>query len=61
MDNNIVYCLEVLDRPSHLNRGFPHRCNRSFAGTGIRDNKALSVVILYYGLYTLMSSLPIKY
>ena len=60
-DHNFVYCIEVLDRPPHLALGFSHRYNRGITGTSIRDNEALRLVILFYGLYTLRSSLPIGY
>ena len=60
-DHNFVYCLEVLDRSLHLSLRCSHRYNRGITGTSIRDNEALRLVILFYWLYTLRSSLPIRY
>ena len=52
-DNNVIYCLGVLDKPPSLAIGLPHRClfiNRGVPGISRGDNKALSLAIFYYGL-----------
>ena len=56
-DNSVTYCSEFLDRPLFWDIGFSHRENKGVAGTSARDNKALSLVILYDGLDALKNSL----
>ena len=52
-DNNVFYCLEVLDKPPSLAFRFLSPLSRSFIWTSTRNNEVLSLIILCYRLYTL--------
>ena len=52
-DNNVFYCLEVLDKPPSLAFRFLSPLSRSFIWTSTRNNEFLSLIILCYRLYTL--------
>lgn len=55
--DNAVYCSEFLDRPPPLSLRVSHQQNRGIAGTSARDSEALSLILFYYGVYTLKAFL----
>lgn len=54
-DNRVIYCLQVLNKSPALALRFSRGKMGVLQGGSARDNEALSLVILCYGLYALKS------